>query len=491
MRAVLLLVAVLLGGAAPAEPDWPALLRRDAQALHDDVAANHPGMVDRLNPAFARSNDAGLALALRRASQVRDYPGYWYALSGYVAGFDDGHMAIAPRPEAPPLAARWPGFLTGFAPDGSQRVMSAAADSPVPLGAQLLACDGRRADALAAASVGAFRGLWNLAAVRQRAGGGLFLDRGNPFVRRLARCLFSVDGRRRHVDLVWRTLPEAEIAPRLADTSQRVAPPFGLRTLADGTRWFSMPSFNGSPSSEAGKALPALIAQLRAERGALAQAPAIVLDVRGNGGGSSDWSRQIAAVLWGEAAVRRAEVNQAHVEWRASPANLASLEEGLAERSTAAQSPEVIAWYTRAIAGIRGALAARRSLWREPDEDLVPAGPAEPSPQPLHAPVYMLTDGACGSACLDAADFWLKLGAVQIGRTTGADTLYMDVRQFVLPAGMTRAVVPMKVYRGRARGNNQPLVPVHAFTGDLRDTAAVERWMATLPGRASSATKLQ
>ncbi|MDF3983047.1 hypothetical protein P3W24_15850 [Luteibacter sp. PPL201] len=40
--------------------------------------------------------------------------------------------------------------------------------------------------------------------------------------------------------------------------------------------------------------------------------------------------------------------------------------------------------------------------------------------------------------------------------------------------------VPMKVYRGRRRGSNVPLVPRDAYPGDLTDTAALERWIAGL-----------
>ena len=84
-------------------------------------------------------------------------------------------------------------------------------------------------------------------------------------------------------------------------------------------------------------------------------------------------------------------------------------------------------------------------------------------------------------ACLDAADLWKALGAIQVGRETSADTLYMDVRQDVLPSGLTRIAVPMKIYRGRTRGSNEPLRPVHSYPGDLRDTDALAGWIAALP----------
>jgi hypothetical protein len=40
----------------------------------------------------------------------------------------------------------------------------------------------------------------------------------------------------------------------------------------------------------------------------------------------------------------------------------------------------------------------------------------------------------------------------------------------------------MKVYRGRDRGSNVPLSPVHRYDGDMRDTAALGTWIATLGG---------
>jgi len=78
MRACLTIAmgpAVLLTGAADVPRDWAATLRADARAYHDRIAEDHPGPVNRLDPGFAARNDAGLALALRRASIARDYPG--------------------------------------------------------------------------------------------------------------------------------------------------------------------------------------------------------------------------------------------------------------------------------------------------------------------------------------------------------------------------------------------------------------------------------
>jgi hypothetical protein len=480
-RAAVILSCLPLIGAGPDTRDWAATLRADAQSFHDEIAANHPGPVNALDPGFARRNDAALALAFKRSARVHDYPGYRFVMSAYAAGFDDGHLAAFPSDKAPLLASRWPGFLTGYNPVGVQVVMSRADDAPVPLGARLIACDGRKADMLAAENVGAFEGRWFLASRRALRGGRLFVDQGNPFIQRPAHCTFSAGGKTLTVTLAWRPIADGDLAKRLADTNQRTHEPIGARVLADGTRWFTMSGFDGNPAGDDAKRLTPMIAAMRADREALRQAPRIVLDLRGNNGGSSDWSFQVAQVLWGQAAVAGIPDNS-YVEWRASPAVLDAMKAYQARFDTAPDTePRVKAYFARIVAGLTQAIASHRNLWREPSDSGEAAKDKSAPVSPLGVPVYFITDTGCGSACLDAVDLWRALGAIQVGQETGADTLYMDVRNPVLPSGLTRVAVPMKVYRGRPRGSNVPVKPDFPYAGDLRDTAGLAAWIASLP----------
>jgi hypothetical protein len=82
---------------------------------------------------------------------------------------------------------------------------------------------------------------------------------------------------------------------------------------------------------------------------------------------------------------------------------------------------------------------------------------------------------------LDAVDLWKAAGAIQVGRETSADTVYMDVREADLPSGLAQLAIPMKVWRGRQRGNNEPQRPAHVFDGDMTDTRALQAWIRTLP----------
>lgn len=469
----------------PAERDWGAALRDDATALHDDIAVNHPGPVNRLDPGFSRHNDAELARALRRARTARSYGDYYFALRQYVASFDDGHLGFGAIGNTP-NAFRWPGFLTDYDAQGAIRVVVAGAAAPVPVGATLIGCDGHTAEHYAAATLGRMWGRWQLQSQRLEFGRFLFADEGSRYIPHAKRCTFEVGGKRRSVALDWQPIA----ARAMRDQENNIAPArawkFETRTLANGTRWFAIPSFDGNARSGAGKALPPMIAAMRTDRAALAAAPAIVLDLRGNGGGSSDWSHQIAEIMWGRAAMDRLPAGS-DVDWRVSPANLASIRKSLANRGPAdALSAESRTWFGEVIAGLSAALARGDALWRQHGTGDGAMPVTVQAPPPLAARVYVVTDSGCASACLDAVDLWRALGAVHVGQTTSADTLYMDVRHRTLPSGLTAIDVPMKVYRDRGRGANQPVVPVHRFAGDIADTPALEAWIAGLPNQAES-----
>ncbi len=147
------------------------------------------------------------------------------------------------------------------------------------------------------------------------------------------------------------------------------------------------------------------------------------------------------------------------------------------------ESAERIAWAQAVVDGMTAALAAGQPFWTDrspasaPPVTVLPeaAGPS------VTGPVYVLTDALCASACLAAIDLWKPLGAIQIGRETSADTVYMDTRTDTLPGGRVRVTLPMKIWRGRSRGHNVPERPTHRFEGDMRDLAALQAWVRTLP----------
>lgn len=483
---ILTAFAAVLAQAGDEQRDWAAALRIDATAMHEAIATSHPGPVNPEDPGFAAHNDAQLARALDRARRANSFAHYFYAMQEYASSFDDGHLSYGVWGATPDSDPRWPGFLTRYDANGHKRVFVSIPWSGVPLGARLQSCDGREADQVARDRVGSRFGRWTLAAQRQAFGAMTFLDTGNPYVAEVRRCRFQHADRRIDVTLKWRASDE-DVYGRYVFAAPRRAE-VGQRRLADGTHWFTLPSFNGNPDSPTGKQLRALLSYLDENAGAVRAAPAIVLDLRGNGGGSSDWSHQIASRLWGPDLIASRPDAPMTISWRASADNVAAIRALFGERSKGGNlPPEVVDWFTNTIAGLEKAVAAGDPLWIIKPEPRRAKERSRKRPiRRMRGPVYVLTDLNCMSACLDAVDLWTRLGAIPIGQETGADTLYMETRQVRLPSGLGGFSLPMKVYSGRARGKNAPVRPRHPFHGDLADTAALEHWILTLPERKST-----
>ena len=454
--------------------DWSATLAQDATGLHDIMIDSHPGTHDPLNPAFKPRLDEGLSVALERARTTTDAGGWWWALRAYVANFEDGHVGINITQPNYGFATRWPGFLTVYR--GADQVVAdrdAADAATPPLGAKLIDCDGVAAASLAEQRIGQFRGRWFLEAQRVLYGDWQFLSAQNPWIGEMRQCRFEADGATKTYALNWRATPE-DIYARRAKLAQRAETDFGLKHFDDGGFWISTPSFNGDPSSDVHAKLTALIADMKTKQDALRLAPYVVLDLRGNGGGSSHWSQLMAQVLWGDDwMVAHPEPAIEAVEWRASDGNIAQISDFLGQLRASNASPEYIAWAETAVKGMKAAKAAGQVYWRSANEEEAQNAAPPPAPQLMAGPVYVLTDSSCGSACLDAVDLWKTAGAIQVGRETSADTVYMEIREAALPSGLAEIAVPMKVYRGRARGNNEPQKPAYLIEGDMSDDAAL------------------
>jgi hypothetical protein len=468
--------------AAPA--DWGLALAEDARAFHDLIADSHPGPVDADNPGFGALLADGLRTALDRAQTADSYADWYFALQEFSSSFDDGHLGLGNfQPMGHVWTSQWPGFLTGLSSgaDGEQHrvVFNRDPDAP-PVGAVLVSCDGRPPAALAEEMAGRAAGRWSLASRRMAYAPTVFIDQTNPYVRRPEQCLFAVDGSEQSYDLVWRDLPnDVRNEGFAAARSPRHTAPIALRRWDRGF-WVELGGFDGDPDSADGVRLTPLKAEVAARANEIRTAPAVVFDLRGNNGGSSSWLRAMAESLWSEAWVAAHAPRSIGVEWRASAGNLATIESYKAELGG---DPEIMTWLVRITDGLTETRAAGRELWLQASDE---APAITPAATPMQARTYVLTDYGCASACLDAVDLLKALGAIHVGQQTSADTVYMETRSQPLPSGRATARVPMKVYRGRARGNNQPAVPVQTWTGALSDTAGLEAWIAELDAAASS-----
>lgn len=473
VRGWMLAVAVAaLVAPAQAAVSWAETAGTDLKAIHDLIEANHPGPVDPENPHFREWLDKGYAKAAAEAKTAVSQADYERVLRAYVNGFRDGHVGAGLK--TPPSQVHWTGFSVYGRSVDDIRVLYAEPDAGVKAGDRLIACDGKSLDALMAERTDRY--WWNAAIPHTRtlALGHLFFQDAADPLPTLKSCTFA-SGK---VVLAWRD--EAVASVRSKQAPGRSSSSALRLTKLDGVWVLSLPTFN-LQSEAAVAAFNAVLQDIAAHRSELATGP-VVIDVRGNGGGSSTWGDKIAVALWGPEWVGRIhKMSDGTLDFRASPDNLARIDAHIATFTAreGAQS-HMVQSLTRIRQGIAAALERHQPLARF-DDKVEPVG--DPPANPMQGKVYFLTDNACGSACLDFADIVLKIpGVTHVGLPTYADSLYMDADKKILPSGLSILQYPMKVYRHRARKNNEYYVPKALWTGGpMTDDAAVIAWVKSLP----------
>ena len=244
-----------------------------------------------------------------------------------------------------------------------------------------------------------------------------------------------------------------------------------------------MPSFDSNPDGPAAQALRGMISEVAQHRDRALQAPRLVFDLRGNGGGSSRWSIDLAKALWGEAAVATASRDVTYVEWRVSDNNIATIGAYQQEWNASSNaSPESLQWANTTLDGLRAARAAGKALWREPDQASDTSATPAPVLGSINVPVYIVTDWKCASACLDAVDLWTALARSwwAARRTLTPPTWRSAIERF-LAASSASGGIPMKVWRG-GRGAMFLDLPRHRYSGNMGDTKALEHRVALPTG---------
>ncbi|RQP25796.1 S41 family peptidase [Piscinibacter terrae] len=244
----------------------------------------------------------------------------------------------------------------------------------------------------------------------------------------------------------------------------------------NGLLWIRAANFGLTTDDAA--SLQTMLRQLAGLRGV----KQIVFDLRGNGGGDSSVGDRIFDAATGGLDFDLAGLDKLpriHAQWRVSPIALDAARRRLDRRIEVYGPDSDNARNSRAFLAAIELAHSRGRTWFDQDggyritrQDVVSR---HGRLRRFTGPVVLVTDGGCVSACLDMADkVRLVPGAVHIGRTTGADSVYIDVAWIALPSG-NQLMLPLKVWRNRVRGNNEPLVPDIPIDGDIDDDAAVHR----------------
>ena len=485
MAALLMLVIPITTSLAAedTEPtDWSTTFRDDLVSARRIILESHPGPVDVLNPGFGDWLETGFEQQMALAESVDTADEYVYAMLKYIGGFRDGHLGIRFDVDRGP--ARWPGFFTTWRGDEMVvHTVDPAIVSEVAEGDRLQSCDGQAAEQLIRRRVFDFQfdpalpGNWVPAAART------FVDLGNPFVDLPKQCVFIRDNEEISLDLDWRELSWDERRDDYIAARGRTRPEVGLYVPEPGVYWLQASTF-GPNEAQVAKYEEAF-RQLREAR---STAKLVVLDLRGNDGGSSMWSDLFAETLW-DTSPEQEEKDSEYVEWRVSEGNIAYWET-VPEiiRKQFGDSHSAISWSYHVLQNLVASLKDGEDLWRETpvdgeqeSKDAPTSKDSDPVTPRYGGTVVLLTDTTCGSACLDAMSLLTELPkVVHVGDVTTADTQYMEARSEALPSGLATLVIPIKVYRGRLRPDGGYFTPEFRFEGLHWTDEALRDWVLSL-----------
>ena len=478
-----LVISALLGTAAPqqqieaavsirkavqpnssaAQPlDWRKATRADVLAAYQIFSRHHPGMFDPRNPWFSEQLRRARDAALQFAQRIDDAEGHMRALALFSAVLSDGHARVqasySGRGEM-----RWPGFLTVWRGD-ALHVVEPVENGPPPESV-LVGCDGRGArDVLREAFW--FHGRPDEEGQWWTNAHFFFQRVRSPYEELPRECSFRrPDGRTMAYSLNWRTMPRAVFDDWFKAASRRE--PISLTEPRPGVHLVTLPTF--SPDEEGRAAYARLFAQLEVASDRIAGGRAIVIDLRGNGGGSWSWSRDLASRLWGEDAVATALAayfRNTEIWWLADPVNIAHFRNAAAQLRRDGRTGDA-AEYERVAANLAAAAKRGRRFYIQHYGDDLVAKAKTAAPRQL-PPIYVIIDGRCASACLDALDLFTRFPRVKlVGAPTSADTNYLETRWQPLPSGRGAVMLPTKIWVNRPRGAGEvyrPDIPVNDLT---------------------------
>ncbi|MFK4004456.1 hypothetical protein [Qipengyuania sp. NPDC077563] len=430
--------------------DWSEAAGTDVLAAYREFVENHPGIYDLANPGFLKQLGEARSAGLAAAKKAEDQSGYALALASFSSILSDGHaQAQAFSPPVPSDAPRyWPGFVALWRGD---RLIASTPDPTAMLnGSEITECDGTpiREFLTDRLLVRNFRpneaGQWWVRPSQ------LFYSIGELSSSHPRKCTFSLaDGEKLTQALDWSAATE-EQRDFYGESVFPAAEPTILSEPRDGIFVIGLGDFD--PGDDVRTQYAALYSAVERRREELLRARAVVLDLRGNNGGSSEWSRRLASILWGKSALQSRSHQSEAIDWRTSPDTIAYLKEAEIEFRENGEL-EIADWLAATTESMSAAYNAGQPLWRETqDQAPVETGSEAPTPTDFTVPVYVINWGLCASACLDANDVFIRFDNTKlIGAPTSADSTYMEVRTVPLPAGPGQLVIPNKVYIGRSR----------------------------------------
>ncbi|HEX6576663.1 MAG TPA: S41 family peptidase [Gemmatimonadaceae bacterium] len=464
---------------AQADTVWREVYLKDLEFARDVIASDHPGSVDNLNPAFRQTLSSAYKEAIDAAQIINSYESYRIALGRFGNRFQDGHLNVGPRQSRSLKGVRAAGLYPIYR-NGKFVIQSVddryGAEVSALKGAMLTSCDGKPIETHFRNTILSWRGRPNAQADWYKWAPFTLIDYGPPTAAAPSRCTLTSGPRSIDVTLKWDSLNSRALSDASRESSGFAVHPLGVKLESDGSIWLDIPSF--AIDGDSVPRMRATIDSLRALLKSNPKWPLIVIDLRGNDGGSSVWAAEIAQAIFGERWLDQAEKwlsDGRYIQYRVSKRNLESLE-GQLKQSIERHGAE-----SESVKGTRMLIDSMKAAYSRGDSLFgptnTPSGDRRPQAVPVPGRIVVVTSSSCFSACLDFMDLLLlHPSVIHVGQPTAVDTQYMENWGWTSPSGIIQVGYPMKVYRNRRRAGNEAYVP-RVRRDDLSDTDSLQEWI--------------
>ncbi len=467
---------------------------RHLDFVHNAINEMHPAILEADATEFLDWHKNGYQKAIELLPQVHTEADEAALLRFYMAGYQDPHLYgnLDKRPYSKLDAKEelWMGWLLKATNTGYEVTYRKASDTYPPERAKLISCDGQAIDELLHKHYAPYFDIrWQILGARDTAAKALTQDRSFTGVLNrpeLTNCDFLVDNATKTFPLEWLPVSEDESIVINAISQYKYNLP-SLIEPAPNTVWIRAHDFVLN-TPEAAQSQTKLLEEIRSSQ----EKNLIILDTRGNSGGSSTHGFNIFNAIMNEDEKAATYVgNQYQYKNQGSSAlfraswQLYWSYDYMLKNLIANQGIEAadVQFYENFQMRLKQALdAGEQTLGQSETPNESNAIPPPNNEWESSIKLVLITDKTCVSACLDFVDI-VKLvpNLLHIGEPTDADTAYThkaDIQSKYLGETYNFSV-PVKKWNKRLREDNQPYTPDVIYEGDMNDDKTLEQWVLT------------
>lgn len=451
---------------------WNAIINEDIRFIHSLLIENHPGYHDDTDNTVKRILTHDWQHIDLLADRVESLDGSIAVLQRAVALFGDPHLGISPLWSKTSLD--WAGIVPVLQEDKVMIALDHASPNNDFEKCEIVNIDGYPALSWLQENTLKFMTTAPSGLRLDRAVTSCFFDYGNPFISRPRFINVLSESTVVEINLEWRRVSASyceQISATVLGVPQRKQ---GIEIREDGIPWVYVPTFDDSISS--------VFNLIRKHADDFDVAKAVVLDLRGNGGGNSARAMELLTLLLGAEILNDGE--QSKIDWRATEGN-ASYLDGLCKHM-AADSPD-LKYLTDISRNIREHEKIGDIFYAEKNVHYDYTSVQTNKKFINDASIFVIIDGHCSSACLNFLDTLMlnkNSGGISnnitlMGLSTSGDSPYNDIRIEKLPSGLGDVYFPMKRISYERRKPYTGYSPDILYRGSSRAADAIENWALT------------